>query len=362
MNKGYRISDNMGGRLVLKNVSKVFNGFKLNNVNLNVNPGEYYVLIGPTGSGKTLLLETINGFHKIDFGSIEFNGKDITDLPANQRSIGYVPQTPNLNLSQSVRKNLEYIIKLRDLPGKWEREIEGLLELMNITEYSERPTISLSGGEKRKVALARALILKPELLLLDEPLSSLDITSKMNLRDEIRMIHRYLDVTVLHVTHDQQEALSLADQLGIMRRGTLVSSGTVEDVYNNPIDLYAARFLGYENIFDVKFLDKMKKITKLAVGDIILRTNKPWNGENKISIHGDDIILSKITPFNVQNNIFQGSIKDSMNIGPSVTVTISIGPDLIINMSKRRFWELGLDIGENIWVQFPPESVKPLRE
>jgi ABC-type Fe3+/spermidine/putrescine transport system ATPase subunit len=362
MNKTYRRRDDMGGRLVLKNVSKDFNGFKLNNVNLNINPGEYHVLIGPTGSGKTLLLETINGFHKIDYGSIEFNGKDITNLPANQRSIGYVPQTPNLNLSQSVRKNLEYIIRLRELPGKWEREIEGLLELMNLTEYSERPTISLSGGEKRKVALARALILKPDLLLLDEPLSSLDITSKMSLRDEIRMIHSYLDITVLHVTHDQQEALSLADQLEIMRRGSLVSAGTVEEVYKNPIDLYAARFLGYENIFDVKFVDKVNKITKLDVGGVIFRTSKPWNGENKIGIHGDDIILSKITPFNVQNNIFQGTIKESMHIGPSVSVGIGIGPKIVINMSKRRFWELGLDVGENIWVQFTPESVKPLNE
>jgi ABC-type Fe3+/spermidine/putrescine transport system ATPase subunit len=126
--------------------------------------------------------------------------------------------------------------------------------------------------------------------------------------------------------------------------------------------LYAARFLGYENIFDAKFVDKVKNITKLAVGDIILRTNKPWCGENKIGIHGDDLILSKITPSNVQNNIFKGIINDSMNIGPSVTVVISIGPNLIINMSKRRFWELGLDIGEEIWVQFPPESVKLLHE
>lgn len=352
----------MGGRLALRNVSKDFNGFKLVDVNLTVNPGEYHVLIGPTGSGKTLLLETINGFHNIDQGSVEFDGRDITDLPPNRRSIGYVPQTPNLNLNQSVRQNLEYTIKLRDLPGSWEKEVEGILELMNLKEYSDRPTISLSGGEKRKAALARALILKPDLLLLDEPLSSLDVTSKVNLRDEIRMIHRYLDITVIHVTHDQQEALGLADQLGVMRRGTIVFSGTVEDVYSNPVDLYAARFLGYENIFDVNYVDTGKKITKLDAGDIILRTSKPWNGERKVGIHGDDVVLSKITPNNVQDNIFHGTIRDTMNIGPSVTVKISIGPEMIINMSKRRFWELGLDVGESIWVQFPPESVKPLRE
>ncbi|MBD3207633.1 ATP-binding cassette domain-containing protein [Candidatus Bathyarchaeota archaeon] len=362
MNKGYTRSDDMGGRLVLRNVSKDFNGFKLVDVNLTVNPGEYHVLIGPTGSGKTLLLETINGFHRIDSGSVEFNGRDITDLPPNKRSIGYVPQTPNLNLNQSVRQNLEYTIRLRDLPGSWENEIEGILDLMNLKDYSERPTISLSGGEKRKAALARALILKPDLLLLDEPLSSLDITSKVNLRDEIRMIHKYLDITVIHVTHDQQEALGLADELGIMRRGTIVSSGTVEQVYSNPVDLYAARFLGYENIFDVSYVDSGQKITKLATEGIVIRTTKDWDGEKKVGIHGDDVIISKVTPDAIQNNIFQGRISDTMNIGPSVTVKISIGPEMVISMSKRRFWELGLDIGENIWVQFPPESVKPLKE
>lgn len=350
----------MGGRLTLKNVSKDFNGFKLINVNLTVDAGEYHVLIGPTGSGKTLLLETINGFHEVDRGVIEFNGEDITDVPTNQRSIGYVPQTPNLNLAQSVRQNLEYTIKLRNLPGNWEREIDGILELMKLQEYSERPTVSLSGGEKRKAALARALILKPELLLLDEPLSSLDITSKMSLRDEIRMIHRYLGVTVIHVTHDQQEALGLADKLGIMRNGTIRSSGSVEQLYNNPVDLYAARFLGYVNIYNAKFVDEGKNLTKLGVNNIILRTSKPWSGENKVGIHGDDVMLSRITPVDIRNNVFQGTIKDTMNIGPSVTVKINIGIDVEISMSKRRFWELGLDAGENIWVQFTPEAVKPL--
>ena len=202
----------MGGRLKIDNLSKSFNSFSLHDVNLDIQAGEYFILIGPTGSGKTLLMETINGFHQPDTGTITFKDTDITSLPPSQRSIGYVPQTPNLNPQQTVRQNLEFTIKLRHLPGDWTREIDGVIQLMGLTRHKDRPTIMLSGGEKRKAALARAIILKPDLLLLDEPLSSLDITSRDELLEELHMIHRYLDATVIHVTHNQEEALELAEK------------------------------------------------------------------------------------------------------------------------------------------------------
>ena len=239
----------MGGRLELRSVYKDFGGFKLDNVNLSLEAGEYFVLVGPTGSGKTLLLETVNGFHSVDYGIVEFDGRDITDLPPSKRSVGYVPQTPNLNDSQTVRENIEFTVRLRHLPGDWTREVKGIIAMMSLGAMEDKLALNLSGGERRKVALARAIILKPDLLLLDEPLSSLDVSSKHALRDEISMIHRYLGCTVIHVTHNQQEALGLATRMGVMRRGTIVKTGTVEEVFDDPMDEYAARFLGYENIY-----------------------------------------------------------------------------------------------------------------
>jgi len=350
----------MVGRLELRNIYKDFGGFKLDNVNLTLEAGEYFVLVGPTGSGKTLLLETINGFHRVDYGIVLFNGHDGTDLPPSKRSIGYVPQTPNLNDHQTVRENIEFIVKLRGLPGNWSREIQGVMDMMNLGEMAGKKALSLSGGERRKVALARAIILKPDLLLLDEPLSSLDVASKQALRDEIRLIHRYLGCTVIHVTHNQLEALELATRVGVMRRGGIVNSGTVQEIFDDPMDEYAARFLGYENIFDAEPTET-GRFTKMRLGDVTVRAAKPpGEGQTRVGIHGDDVSIHAMTPVNVHDNVFRGRVTEYIDTGPSVTVTLDIGVKLRINQSKRRFLERGFDRGNTVWVQFSPESVKQL--
>jgi len=350
----------MGGRLELRNIYKDFGGFKLDNVNLTLEAGEYFVLVGPTGSGKTLLLETINGFHRVDYGIVLFDGRDGTDLPPSKRSIGYVPQTPNLNDHQTVRENIEFIVKLRGLPGDWSKEIHGVMDMMNLGDMAGKKALSLSGGERRKVALARAIILKPDLLLLDEPLSSLDVASKQALRDEIRLIHRYLGCTVIHVTHNQLEALELATRVGVMRRGGIVNSGTIQEVFDDPMDEYAARFLGYENIFDAKATET-GRFTKMRLGDVTVRAAKPpGEGQTRVGIHGDDVSIHAVTPVNVRDNVFQGRVAEYIDTGPSVTVTLDIGVELRINQSKRRFLERGFDRGDMVWVQFSPESVKQL--
>ena len=345
----------MGGRLELRNVYKDFGGFKLDNVNLTLEAGEYYVLVGPTGSGKTLLLETINGFHRVDYGIVLFDGRDGTDLPPSKRSIGYVPQTPNLNDHQTVRENIEFTVKLRGLPGDWSREIQGVMDMMSLSPLAGKKALNLSGGERRKVALARAIILKPDLLLLDEPLSSLDVASKQALRDEIRLIHRYLGCTVIHVTHNQLEALELATRVGVMRRGGIVNSGTVQEVFDDPVDEYAARFLGYENIYPAEATET-GRFTKMRLGGVTVRAAKPpGEGQTRVGIHGDDVSIHDVTPVNVR-----GRVAEYTDPGPSVTVTLDIGVELRINQSKRRFLEQGFDRGDSVWVQFSPESVKQL--
>lgn len=350
----------MGGRLELRSVYKEFGGFRLDNVSLTLEAGEYYVLVGPTGSGKTLLLETVNGFHTVDYGMVLFDGHDITDLPPAQRSVGYVPQTPNLNDRQTVRENIEFTVRLRGLPGDWSQEISGVMEMMNLAALADTKAMSLSGGERRKVALARAIVLKPDLLLLDEPLSSLDVSSKQALRDEIRLIHRYLGCTVIHVTHNQQEALELATRVGVMRRGTIVNSGTLREVFEDPVDEYAARFLGYTNIYPAEAVES-GRVTKMSLGGVIVRAAKPPRpGQSLVGVHGDDVSLHAVTPVNIRDNVFRATVAGVADTGPSVTVTLDLGVTLRISQSKRRFTETGLGVGDSVWVQFSPEAVKQL--
>lgn len=350
----------MGGRLELRSVYKDFGGFKLDNVSLTLDPGEYYVLVGPTGSGKTLLLETINGFHTVDYGMVLFDGTDITDLPPAKRSVGYVPQTPNLNDRQTVRENIEFTVRLRGLPGDWTNEIKGVMEMMSLGPLADSKALSLSGGERRKVALARAMVLKPDLLLLDEPLSSLDVSSKQALRDEIRLIHRYLGCTVIHVTHNQQEALELATRVGVMRRGTIVNTGTLREVFEDPGDEYAARFLGYANIYPAQPIET-GRLTKMSLGRVTVKAARPPRpGQTLVGIHGDDIALHHVTPVNIRDNVFKATVVDVTDTGPSVTVNLDMGVELHITQSKRRFTETGLGEGDAVWVQFSPEAVKQL--
>ncbi len=352
----------MGGDLSLVNVTKQWDTFSLKNVTLNIKDGDYFVLVGPTGAGKTLLLETIQGFHQIDQGQILFDGEDITMVPPDKRRIAYVPQTPNLSLHQSVKENVEYPLKRRGILEEMGWEVEGIMKMMNITQHQDRETVTLSGGEKRKVSLARALIQQPKLLLLDEPLSNLDVTSKQDLREEIRMIHNYLGVTVIHVTHDQHEALSLASHLGVIRKGILVKTGTVEEVLNDPTDEYMARFLGYENIFNAKVEERANKITKMNVKGVIMKASKaPEQGQTRVAIHGDDINLQLHTPTDIRNNIYPGKVQECSNMGQTIVVTVEIGIPLRVNMSRRLFMDQGIIRDEEVWVNFAHQAVKQIR-
>lgn len=346
----------MGGRLKIDNLSKSFNSFKLHNINLDIASGEYFILIGPTGSGKTLLMETINGFHKPDTGTITFKDRDITSLPPSQRTIGYVPQTPNLNPQQTVRQNLEFTIKLRNLPGDWNREIDGVIALMGLTRHKDRPTIMLSGGEKRKAALARAIILKPDMLLLDEPLSSLDITSRDELLEELHMIHRYLDATVIHVTHNQEEALELAESMGIMRAGTITRTGTLQQIYNDPGDVYAASFLGYRNIYPVRGTEPDRNSLKVNLGKVTLRSTSTTEPET-VAIHGGEVRLSTRMPIINRDTTYRGTVTKTQRIGLDLKLTVDIGVPMKVTVKTRDY---NLRLNDEVWMTIPPDAVKPV--
>jgi molybdate/tungstate transport system ATP-binding protein len=351
----------VGGKLSIQGLTKKWQGFALIDINLEIKDSEYFILVGPTGSGKTLLLETINGFHKVFIGKILHNGKEITELPPDERELGYVPQTPNLSDRMTVRGNIEYILKKRGILEERKKVVDGVIKMMGIEDMQNRLAYTLSGGEKHKVALARALVLEPKTMLLDEPFSNLDVIMKSDLRDEIKMIHEYLDLTIIHVTHDQTEALGLADRIGAIKNGQIVNIGTIEEVYSDPQDEYIARFLGYGNIHPAHLYDGLKKGTKIKVNENIIKSSQVTRQkEFRIGIHNDEIIISKRKPKNKKNNNYKALVKNYMNRGAFMTIVADMGMELKINITKKRFNELKIQQDQEIWVSFDENSVKIL--
>ena len=351
----------MGGRLSLRDITKDFDGFKITGLTLTVESGEYLVVVGPTGAGKTLLLETIQGFHRLDGGEILLDEADITQLPQSQRRIVYVPQNPYFPPQKTVREILEYGAD-RSPYGSEGRMLDGITHMMRLDEYLDRQVVTLSGGEKRKLALAKALLQHPLILLLDEPLNNLDTVSKHVLREELATIHRYLDLTVVHVTHDQTEALTLADRIAVVREGSLITVGTVEQVYDDPVDEYAARFLGYQNIYDVSGIEHGRAYSRVNISGVTLRMSKtPSSEQTKVVVHGSEVIIQRKKPKKTGDNLFRSKVIRHVTTGPTAYITVDIGVPLVLTMGRRLYKATKLRVGKMFWVQFSPNAVKPIK-
>ena len=218
----------------------------LDGLDLELHPGELIALLGPSGCGKTTALRVLSGLEDADSGRIVVNGKDITDLPANRRDMGMVFQAYSLFPHLNALQNVEFGLKLRGRRGGGDRARE-MLELVGIGAFAGRYPHQLSGGQQQRVALARALAVKPKVLLLDEPLSALDAKVRVQLREEIKRIQTEVGTTTLFVTHDQEEALAVADRVGVMRSGRLEQLGVPADVYLKPATPFVADFVGLSN-------------------------------------------------------------------------------------------------------------------
>lgn len=238
--------------LELKCISKMLtNGdvapFYLRDISLEVVGGECFVLFGPSGCGKTTLLKVVAGLLAADDGQVWFDGREISRIRAEQREFAMVFQQPLLFPHMTVRDNLAYGLKVRKRPKKQRWEIaETWLERMEMSGFGDRYPAQLSGGQQQRVALARALACEPKLLLLDEPFSALDYTLRLEMRELLRRLHRELSIPMLLVTHDREEALSLADRLAVMKRGQIIQTGTPADVYYTPCEPAVAGALGVD--------------------------------------------------------------------------------------------------------------------
>ena len=235
----------------LENVSKQYNGVSvLTDINLYVRKNEFVTLLGPSGCGKTTTLRIIGGFETADTGRVLFDGKDISALPPYKRRVNTVFQKYALFPHLNVKDNIAFGLKLKKTPrDEIDRKVDKMLELVNLKGFGKRSVDSLSGGQQQRIAIARALVNEPEVLLLDEPLGALDLKLRKGMQLELKAMQQRLGITFLYVTHDQEEALTMSDTIVVMRNGHILQIGKPKTIYDEPNNAFVADFIGESNIF-----------------------------------------------------------------------------------------------------------------
>ncbi|MCL2105176.1 MAG: ABC transporter ATP-binding protein, partial [Kiritimatiellaeota bacterium] len=305
--------------VTIENVEKRFGAFTaLKHVSVSVAPGELFFLLGPSGCGKTTLLRCIAGFHTPDFGTITIGDRDVTALPPHRRDTGMMFQSYALWPHMTLAENVAFGLEMRKLPKpEIQRRVMEALELVHLADRAKARPNQLSGGQQQRVALARALVIKPQCLLLDEPLSNLDAKLRLEMRTEIRRICKQAGLTAIYVTHDQKEALSVADRIAVMRDGAVEQVGTPEEVYRSPANRFVAGFIGEANFISgiVRGGGTPEKMTiRTPCG--LFRTSKSLPG----LMAGETVDIC-IRPEAIRfdrprsPNIFRGMITESVYLG-----------------------------------------------
>ena len=278
----------------LVDISKKFdNTLVLDELNLSIRENEFVTLLGPSGCGKTTTLRILGGFEKPDTGKVLLNGQDITNMPPNKRPVNTVFQKYALFSHMNVAENIAFGLKIKGKSKAYiEDKIKYALKLVNLEGFEKRSASSLSGGQQQRIAIARAIVNEPKILLLDEPLGALDLKLRKDMQYELIRLKEELGITFLYVTHDQEEALTMSDTIVVMNQGYIQQMGTPEDIYNEPENAFVADFIGDSNIIDgLMIRDELVEIlgAKFPCVDTGFGENKPVD----VVIRPEDIILSK---------------------------------------------------------------------
>ncbi|MBL8574978.1 MAG: ABC transporter ATP-binding protein [Hyphomicrobiaceae bacterium] len=309
--------------LALDGLSKRFGATRaVDKVSLSAGTGEFIALLGPSGCGKTTIMRMIAGIVPPDAGAIHLAGRDLGGLPPERRGIGLVFQSYALFPHMSVAENIGFGLRMRRIAGpERDRRVRAALELVDLADYGARLPRALSGGQQQRVALARAIAIEPALLLLDEPLSNLDAKLREQLRGELKRLQRRLGVTAIHVTHDQSEALALADRIVVMNRGRIVESGTPVDLYRQPRHRFTAEFLGVTNLLPAT---AVAGTARLGDGSIVAlpghATATPTSVT--IAIRPEDLGIAAATdgPARVDDVVFHGGETEYFLDAPALVV------------------------------------------
>ena len=337
-------------------------GFALLDINLQINRGDYFILVGPSASGKTVLLETIAGLHKTASGSICIGDRDVTGLQSEKRSVGMVYQDCALFPHLSVRENIAFGLRMRRQPEpQISRELERVAPLLGIAPLLSRGIHNLSGGEKQKVALARALVTNPQVLLLDEPLGALDPQTREEVRQEITTLHRELGITVLHVTHDFEEAVTMGTRLAVIGDGVIRQVGTPDEIFRSPGSEFVARFTLATNVFSGVANRGRDGTTRFTVGNTALAAATDMEGACWAAVRPENVFISATRPAEGTLNTFPAVITGIVNKGTLVNIKVELPPELICLLTRPSFDRLGLDLGQQVFVTIAPSSVHLFR-
>jgi ABC-type Fe3+/spermidine/putrescine transport system ATPase subunit len=348
-------------------------GFALGDVCLHVGPGEYFVLLGPTGSGKTLLVECLCGLNRLDSGRIHIGGTDVTHLEPRSRGVGYLPQDYALFPHLTVRRNIRFGLNSRGLPPASIRQrVDQLMEQLGLAHLADRLPGKLSGGEKQRVALARALAIRPRVLLLDEPVSALDEQTRDNLCRLLKQLQKRTQTTTLHVCHNFVEMLAVADRVGIIDQGQILQVGTPQEVLQRPNSARVAQFVQAGNLLPARARPDGEWLRLACAGGIELRAPRPEagcpDGEVVVMVRPENIRLGAAgqAGWNMPpgTTILEGSISDVVDLGPVVRVSLACGPEaeLLVLVGKREYNHCRAGIGERVHVAVAPEDVHVLKQ
>src|SRR5690606_28614892 len=341
----------MSALLSVQNLSKTFQKkFKaLNRINLDVRQGEFIALLGPSGCGKTTLLATLGGFLSPDEGQILFDGADITALPPHKRNLNTVFQNYALFPHMTVLGNVSYGPQRAGIKkDEAQKRAREALEMVGLEHLADRYPSQMSGGQRQRIALARAIVNRPKLLLLDEPLSALDLKLRKRMQLELKALQEQLGITFIFVTHDQEEAMAMADRIVVMNQGQIEQLGTGDEIYKRPATRFVADFIGDANLLECV---KHEGSVKLACCDFTI-SHAPATGDAVAIIRPENVLLDK----RPSPGAITGQVKDIVYIGSNTTVYLDLNG---VAVEARRIGanDLALSKGDVVGIRFENEHI-----
>ncbi len=337
--------------------------FSLQEVSLHIGRGEYFFIIGPSGAGKTVLLEAIAGLHSPDEGRILLRHDDVRNTPPEERRISLMYQDYSLFPHMTVEENIAFGLKMQHVPPeKAQGRVRGIMERFGITSLAHRLPRTMSGGEQQRVALARALVVEPDVLLLDEPLAALDPLTRDFFIVELARIREEYGLTVVHVSHSREEALRLATRVAVIIDGRLVTEGTREEIFSAPPFREVARFVGMENIIDGAVESVADGYVMIRSGDCLLRApDRGFREGDQVAacVRAHEIRLSpNPPPAGREENVLAGRILSMLSDGAMVRMTIT-NPffPVIADVHRSKVIRHGLIEGREVFLWCPPDAV-----
>ena len=372
----------MADMVRMKDVRYRIGTFTLKDISLEIEDGEYFVILGPSGTGKTQLLRVLAGLSRIERGEIWIDGKRSDHLPPEKRDIGFVFQDQVLFPHMSVFDNIAFSLRLKRMRGSDAKaHVESMAGLLGISDLLGRVPTHLSGGEKQRVALARAMVSNPKVLIMDEPYASLDRNLAERLTLEGRRLHDRIKQTTIHVTHNQEEAITLADRLCLMEDGRIRMIGTPDEIFRHPNSRFVADFVGTQNIYRdaavERLGDGLVKIDYLGneiycagrCGDVggpgygedsvDLRATASTNGRVSFCVRPENTILYTSSPERYKRNVFKGEILELYDRGLMFQSVVKVGHGFsVVNLTMRRnFLDLGVRKGSDVFLRIDEKSI-----